>query len=128
MEFNVHEGTKGLMEMVVEEQHSAKKVGSGLVDVFSTPSMIALMENTSQASVKDSLPEGYATVGIEISVKHMKATPIGMKVRCETILKKVDRKKLVFEVEAYDEAGKIGEGTHTRYIVNSQEFVKNIQK
>lgn len=128
MDFNKLEGSKGTMEMVVEDKHSAIKVGSGLVDVFATPSMIALMENTSQSSITDSLPEGFATVGIEINVKHMKATPIGMKVRCETVLKKVDRKKLFFEVEAYDEAGKIGQGTHIRYIVNSEEFLKNAQK
>ncbi|MCY6485722.1 thioesterase family protein [Clostridium aestuarii] len=128
MEFNVHEGTKGIMEMAVKEEHSAKKVGSGLVDVFSTPSMIGLMENTAQTSIKDSLPEGYGTVGTEISVKHMKATPIGMKVRCESNLVKVEGKKLLFEVKAYDEDGKIGEGTHKRYIVDQKKFLENIQK
>ncbi len=128
MEFNVSEGTKGIMEMIVEDQHSAKKVGSGSVDVFATPCMIALMENTAQTSIEDSLPEGYDTVGIEVNVKHIKGTPIGMNVRCETILKEVDRKRLVFEVVAYDEVGKIGEGTHTRFIINSDEFVKKIQK
>lgn len=128
MEFNVHEGTKGIIEMVVADEHSAAKVGSGLVDVFATPAMVALMENTAQTSIKDNLPDGYATVGIEINVKHIKATPIGMKVRCESILKKVEGKKLTFEVEAYDEVAKIGEATHIRYIVEKEQFIKRIQK
>lgn len=126
MEFNLLEGTKGTIEIVVSENDSASKVGSGLVDVYSTPSMIGLMENTAQSSVKDSLPEGYTTVGIDVSVKHMKATPIGMKVKCTSTLKKIEGKKLLFEVEAYDEVGKIGQGTHTRYIVNHDDFIKNI--
>ncbi len=126
MEFNLLEGIKGNMEIVVSENDSASKVGSGLVDVYSTPSMIGLMENTAQTSVKDSLPEGYTTVGIDVSVKHMKATPIGMKVKCISTLKEIQGKKLLFEVEAYDEVGKIGQGTHTRYIVNHDDFIKNI--
>lgn len=128
MEFNLQEGTKGMIEMVVCEKDSAKQVGSGLADVFATPSMIGLMENTAQSSVNASLPEGYSTVGIEISVKHMKATPIGMKVKCTSTLKKVEGKKLFFDVEAYDEAAKIGEGTHIRYIINNEQFINNIQK
>lgn len=126
MEFNLLEGTKGTIETVASENDSAKKVGSGLVDVYSTPAMIGLMENTSQTSVKDNLPEGYTTVGIDVSVKHMKATPIGMKVKCISTLKKIEGKKLLFEVEAYDEVGKIGQGTHTRYIVNHDDFIKKI--
>ncbi|MCY6371958.1 thioesterase family protein [Clostridium ganghwense] len=128
MELNLQEGTKGIIEIVVKEDDSAKKIGSGLVDVYATPAMIALMENTAQTSIKDNLPEGHATVGIEINVKHMKATPIGMKVKCVSTLKKVEGKKLLFEVEAYDEVAKIGEGTHTRYIINEEKFIEKIQK
>lgn len=127
MDFNVHEGIKGTMEIVVSEQDSARKIGSGLADVYGTPALVALMENVAQSSVKDILPEGYSTVGIEISVKHMKATPIGMKVSCESTLVKIEGKKLFFELVAHDEVGKIGEGTHWRYIVNSEEFMKKVQ-
>ncbi|MGY0373605.1 thioesterase family protein [Clostridium sp. JNZ J1-5] len=128
MEFNVQEGTKGFMEIVVAEENSAKKIGSGLADVYATPAMVGLMENTAQSSIKGDLPEGYSTVGIEINVKHMKATPIGMKVRCESVLKKVEGKKLLFEIEAFDEVAKIGEATHWRYIINESDFISKIQK
>lgn len=128
MDFNIKEGTKNIVEITVKEEQSAAKIGSGLVDVFATPAMIGLMENTAQSSVKDDLPEGYATVGIEINVKHMKATPIGMKVRCESILKKVEGKKLYFQIEAYDEVAKIGEAEHYRYIIETDKFMQKIQK
>ncbi|WPC41802.1 thioesterase family protein [Clostridium sp. JS66] len=128
MEFNVREGMASTREIYVTENDVASKLGSGNIDVFSTPSMIALMENTSKSCVDLHLPFGYTTVGIEVNVKHIKASPIGMKIRCEASLVKVDKKKLVFNVEAWDEKGKIGEGNHTRYIVNSEEFMKKVQE
>lgn len=127
MEFNLKEGITSTMEMHVTDNNTAKKLGSGNLDVFATPAMIALMENTSKNSVDLHLPTGYTTVGIEINVKHIKASPVGAKIRCEASLKEVKGKKLVFYVEAWDESGKIGEGTHTRYIVNSEDFMKKIQ-
>jgi len=126
MEFNVKEGMTGTMEIYVTEGDTASKVGSGNLEVFSTPSMIALMENTSKSCVDLHLPFGYTTVGIELNIKHIKPSPIGMKIRCEALLIKVQGKKLIFNVEAWDEKGKIGEGAHTRYIVNSEEFMKKI--
>ncbi|AKN33020.1 dihydrolipoamide acyltransferase [Clostridium carboxidivorans P7] len=128
MEFNVREGMASTREIYVTENDVASKLGSGNIDVFSTPSMIALMENTSKSCVDLHLPFGYTTVGIEVNVKHIKASPIGMKIRCEASLVKVDKKKLVFNVEAWDEKGKIGEGNHIRYIVNSEEFMKKVQE
>ncbi|AKA71368.1 thioesterase family protein [Clostridium scatologenes] len=128
MEFNVKEGMVSTREIYVTENNVASKLGSGNIDVFSTPSMIALMENTSKSCVDLHLPFGYTTVGIEVNVKHIKASSIGMKIRCEASLVKVDKKKLVFNVEAWDEKGKIGEGNHTRCIVNSEEFMKKVQE
>lgn len=127
MEFDIKEGAKAVNEMIVTENDTASKYGSGLLEVLSTPCMIALMENTSKKIVDSNLPEGYSTVGIEVSVKHLKATPIGMRVKCESVLEKVDRKKLFFRVEAWDEKGKIGEGTHTRFIINEEEFMNKIK-
>lgn len=127
MEFMIKEGLQAVNEIVVTENDTASKLGSGDLDVFATPSMIALMENTSKKVVEEILPEGYSTVGIEVSIKHIKATPLGMKVKCEAVLEKVDGKKLTFKVEAWDEKGKIGEGTHERLIINVESFMNKIK-
>ncbi|HSN58086.1 MAG TPA: thioesterase family protein [Clostridiaceae bacterium] len=127
MEFNIKEGMNSKTETVVTENDTASKYGSGLLDVLSTPHMVALMENTSKNVVEESLPDGFSTVGIEVSIKHLKATPVGMKVRCEAVLEKIDGKKLIFKVDAWDEKGKIGEGTHVRFIVNMEAFMAKLK-
>lgn len=127
MDFKICKGTKGEMEIEVEYKNTAASVGSGLIEVFATPSMIALMENTAQSSVAKDLPEGFATVGIDVNIKHIKATPIGMKVKCFSELEDIKGKKLYFKVEAFDEKGKIGEGSHTRYIIDSEKFMENLK-
>jgi fluoroacetyl-CoA thioesterase len=126
LEYNLKEGLSYSMEITVDDRKTANFYGSGNLDVFATPAMIALMENAAKDCAQQGLPEGYSTVGIEINVKHIKATPIGMKVKVEVLLEKIDRSRLYFKVEAYDENSKIGEGTHIRYIVNSEEFLKKI--
>lgn len=127
MDFNLKEGQIYKMELIVSNNETAKFYGSGNLEVFATPAMIALMENASKECVKGGLPEGYSTVGIEVSIKHIKATPVGMKVRSEVVLEKIVGKKLYFKVEAYDENGKIGEGDHIRYIVNSEDFMNRLK-
>lgn len=124
MEFNIKEGISSVMEMTVTENETASKYGSGDLEVFATPAMIALIENTAKSCVGLHLPCGYSTVGIEINVKHIKSTPVGMKVRCEVFLERVEGKRLYFNVEAMDDKGKIGEGTHIRYIVNCDDFMR----
>jgi predicted thioesterase len=126
MEFNIEPGIFHTIEKTVEHTDTASSYGSGLIDVFATPAMIGLMENTAQSSLKVHLPEGYITLGIEINVKHMKATPVGMKVKCESKLTRVEGKKLYFELNAWDEKGQIGTGTHIRYIVQADEFMKKL--
>jgi fluoroacetyl-CoA thioesterase len=128
LDYSLKEGLNYYMEITVNSSLTATFHGSGNLDVYATPAMIALMENTAMTCVQLGLPEGYSTVGIEVSVKHVKATPVGMKVRAQAVLEKIDRNKLYFKVEAYDEKGKIGEGTHVRYIVNAEEFMKKINK
>ncbi len=115
-------GIEGKQEITVTAENTAKAMGSGTLDVFATPAMIALMEETSWRSIAPFLEEGEGTVGTELAVKHVSATPVGMKVRCESRLQEVDGRRLVFQVSAYDEAGLIGEGSHERFIVKNEKF------
>lgn len=117
-------GICGVQTIVVTEQQTAKHLGSGELAVFATPCMIALMENTAYRSVQPCLEPGQGTVGTLLNVKHLAATPVGMEVRCETKLIEVDRKRLVFEVKAFDACGLIGEGVHERFIVDNQRFMQ----
>lgn len=116
-------GITGKQTITVTEEKTAQAMGSGTLPVFATPAMIALMENTASKSVETELDEGTGTVGTLINVKHVAATPVGMDVTCETKLVEVDRKRLVFEVKAYDAAGVIGEGTHERFIIDNEKFL-----
>ncbi len=116
-------GITGRQTITVTEDKTAAVMGSGELAVFATPAMIALMENTASKSVADALEPGQGTVGTLIDVKHVAATPVGMEVTCETKLVEVDRKRLVFEVKAYDAAGVIGEGVHERFIIDNEKFM-----
>ncbi|UTC61665.1 thioesterase family protein [Treponema sp. OMZ 787] len=117
-------GINGKEEIIVNENHSAESLESGTLKVFGTPAMIALMEKTAWKSVQDYLEEGQGTVGTSLEIKHVSATPLGMKVYCESELTGIDGKKLIFSVKAYDETGLIGEGIHERFIVNNEKFQK----
>ena len=117
-------GIRGEQTIIVTEQQTAKYLGSGELAVFATPCMSALMENTAYKSVQPFLDPGQGTVGTLLNVKHLAATPVGMKVRCETKLIEIDRKRLVFEVKAFDACGLIGEGTHERFIIDNQKFMQ----
>ena len=102
-------GITGKQTITVTEEKTAQAMGSGTLPVFATPAMIALMENTASKSVEAKLDEGAGTVGMDVT--------------CETKLVEVDRKRLVFEVKAYDAAGVIGEGTHERFIIDNERFL-----
>lgn len=122
MELNLKPGLRGTITKTVTPELTAKAVGSGEVNVFATPMMIALMEQAAYTAVGESLPEGYTTVGTHMDSTHLAATPVGMEVRAEAKLIEVDNKKLVFSVEAYDEKECIGKGVHTRFAVDSVRF------
>ena len=126
MGFELKEGIIGTMEIIVSKDLTATKYGSGLIEVFATPAMISIMESTAHSSVQKYLPEGFITLGIEVNIKHIKATPVGMKVKCESKLVNVDGRKLTFEVNAYDEKGLIGTGTHIRFIVETKKFMNKL--
>ena len=116
-------GIKNKKSIVVTDEVTASKVGSGLLPVYATPSMIALMEGTCAESVQPYLAEGEGTVGVAVDIKHIAATPVGMTVRCESLLKEVNGKKLVFEVNVYDEKGLVGTGIHKRAIIYNEAFM-----
>ena len=120
-------GIKGRQEVMVIKENCACAQGSGLLEVFATPAMIALMEQTAWMSIASLLSEGEGTVGTKLDVSHLAATPVGMKVWCESELKEVDGRRLVFHVEAFDEKGKIGEGEHERFIIQNEKFMKKAQ-
>lgn len=124
----LEKGIKGQQEILVTEDNCASELGSGLLEVFATPAMIALMEKTAWMSVDPYLNDGEGTVGTLLNISHIAATPIGMQVRCESELIEVDGRKLVFQVEAYDEAGKIGEGRHERAVINNMKFMDKALK
>lgn len=115
-------GIKATKEITVTTEQTAKVMGSGTLDVFATPAMIALMENTAYESVLAQLDEGCGTVGTALNVKHVAATPVGMKVRCESELVKMEGRALTFSIKAYDESGLIGEGEHERFIIFNEKF------
>jgi len=116
-------GIKGHREEVVAEGCLARSLGSGNVDVYATAMMIAMMEKTCLDSVLPFLEKGQDTVGTYVDVSHCSATPVGMRVWCDSELVEIDRRRLVFKVAAYDEGGLIGEGRHERFIIDVKRFM-----
>lgn len=114
---------KGHKELAVTEEMTAKHMNSGALKVFATPYMIALMEYAAFDSVREYLEEGCGTVGTSLDVRHVAATPVGMKVYCDSELIRIDGRALTFSVKVYDEKGLIGEGEHGRFIVNEEKFL-----
>ena len=121
-------GMKGQMTMTVKQENTAEVMKSGTLQVFATPAMIALMEETAWKSVAGELEDGCATVGTGINVRHLSASPVGMEITCHTTLTEIDGRRLVFSVDIEDEAGRIGEGTHERFIIESEKFLKKAEK
>jgi predicted thioesterase len=127
MELLITPGIEGNKEIVITYDKTATAYCSGTLEVFATPAMIALMEQTAMESVAHFLPEQMTTVGTEVSVKHFKATLQGAKVSISSKLIFAEGKKLVFEVTASDKTSLVGKGTHTRYIVDKQTFIADIK-
>jgi len=126
MEQTLELGAKFTSTQIVTKELTAAHYGSGLVEVFATPAMVGLMENAAMNAVLPFLPQGQNTVGTEICVKHIKATPLGMKVSSEAILTEIDGRRLTFSIKAWDEEGEIGNGTHTRFIINTEKFMAKL--
>ena len=125
---SIEVGIKGRAETVVVQENTAAAVGSGLVPVFATPHMVALMENAAVNAHTPHMEEGQGSVGTHLDVSHDAATPIGMKVWAEAELTAVNGKALTFAVTAYDEAGPIGKGTHNRFIITVDRFLAKCEQ
>jgi predicted thioesterase len=121
-------GLKGERTFIVEEKHTAYHLGSGGVHVFSTPSMVSLMEGAAVNAIDPLLPEGQMSVGIEISAKHLAATPIGKRVRAEAEVVGVDKRRVMFVIRAWDEHELIGEATHTRFIIDLDRYIQRLNE
>ena len=120
-------GLIGEATLVVAEEHTARHLGSGGVNVLATPIMIALMEEAGRHAVEPLLDPGYLTVGASLDVKHLAPTPLGMKVTARAELLAVDGRLLTFRVEARDEREKVGEGTHVRAIIHLERFLARVK-
>ena len=127
MEFELKVGLVAEVKEMVTSENTAKKYGSGSIDVYATPAMIGLMEKASLSAVDSHLPQGYSTVGIKLDVKHLAATPIGMEVTANAELIEIDGKKLKFLVQAFDGKDKVGEGEHERFIVELTKFMSKVE-
>lgn len=117
-------GMKGEATTVVEREDTALEVGSGSLLVYATPCMVALMEGAACDAIESSLEEGKTSVGTQLNISHISATPVGLVVRAEAEVISVDKNTIVFQITAFDEAGKIGEGTHQRVIISTQRFLE----
>jgi predicted thioesterase len=120
-------GLKGSAEMVVGEQHTAPRVGSGRIRVLATPVMINLIEAAALAAVEQSLPENHQSLGTHLDITHVAATPVGMRVRATAEVIRVEGRTIFFRVHAEDESDLIGEGTHERVVVNLERFDQRVQ-
>ena len=121
-------GIKGRIELTVTTDKCAGAIGSGELDVFATPAMIALIEETCWKSVAPYLEPGEGTVGTALDVRHVAATPVGLKVTCETELTLIDRRRLVFDVKVFDPFGLVGEGTHERFVIQYEKFMNRVDE
>ncbi len=117
-------GMKGEVDTLVEREDTAKEVGSGSLLVYATPCMVALMEGAACEAIEAAMDETKTTVGTELNIQHLSATPVGLEVRAEAEVIAVEGKTITFAVRAYDEAGEIGKGTHKRVIVPTQKFLE----
>jgi len=123
---NLKVGLKGVAQTRVNEESSAERFAKPMVPAFATPMLVSLMDSAAINAVKDYLPEGYITVATKISIVHIAATPLGMAVTAEATLVDIFQNRLTFEVAAFDEMEKVGEGTVERYIIDLEKFTRQM--
>lgn len=111
---------------IVEDGHSARHVGSGASRVLATPWMIAFMERVSHRLLADCLPDGYSSVGVLVNVRHLAPSPIGQTIRVKTEITDIDRSKVTFKVEAWDDYELVGSGVHERFVIDTERFLRRV--
>jgi len=121
-------GLIGKSEMVVGEEDLVSKLGNIAVDVLSTPRLIQLLETAAIEAIQGYMPSDQLSLGTQVKIKHLSATPLGMKVTAHALLKEVDRNRLFFLVDAYDEKDKVAEGEHERILVSKERFIQRVEK
>lgn len=121
------EGITLILEKVVKAEETAAKVASGALEVFSTPMLIAFMEQTSFELAQQYMKEGDTTVGVSVNIKHLKANLVGDRLKCISALEKIDGKRLDFSVKVYHNENVVGEGEHSRFIVNEEKFLGKLK-
>jgi predicted thioesterase len=121
-------GLTGRAELIVGEQHTAPRIGSGLVHVLATPVMINLFEAAALDALDKHLPPGYQSLGTVLNVRHIAATPVGMRVVAEARITRIEKRTVFFEVSAKDERELIGDGTHERVVVNVEKFDQRVAR
>ncbi|OGD36217.1 hypothetical protein A2V94_00485 [Candidatus Atribacteria bacterium RBG_16_35_8] len=126
MEFNLEKGLKGIAQMMVNEENSAERFAKPMPPAFATPMLVSLMDLAAINAVKKNLPEGYISVATKISITHLAATPLGMTVTADATLIDIFQNRLTFQVDAFDEVEKIGEGTVERYIIDGGKFTQKM--
>ncbi len=124
--YNIIPNIQGEQVRTVTEKDTASAYGSGHVDVFATPAMVALMEMTAHDSVQHLLPEGYTTVGTEVNIKHLRPSAVGHEVRCQSKVVEVSGQKILFELQVWDDSILVGHGSHTRAIVDLERFMQKL--
>ena len=124
---NIEPGQSYSDSVVVSDSNIAMALNSGGLAVFSTPSMIALMECAAYKCIQDSLDSGQTSVGITVNIEHLAASPVGANITATATVESVDGRKVSFNVSATDGAGEIGRGTHTRAIVDIGRFMSKLQ-
>jgi fluoroacetyl-CoA thioesterase len=122
------EGLTGTAAITVGEEHTAPRVGSGLVRVLATPVMINLMEAAALDAIEALLPVGHQSLGTLLNVGHYAATPVGMGLRASAVVTRVEGRTVDFRVEAFDDRERVGDGTHTRVVVNVARFDQRVQR
>jgi fluoroacetyl-CoA thioesterase len=121
-------GLIGKSEMVVGEEDLVSKLGSIAVDVLATPRLIQLLEAAAIEAIQDYMPSDQLSLGTLVKIKHLSPTPLGMKVTAHALLKEVDKNRLFFLVDAYDEKDKVAEGEHERILISKERFVQRVEK